>query len=481
MDQASFLPDEVSLELLPFQFERFDNDRVLLTNLVGEHLFVASDELEAIVDRHLAPGSELLQRLRSKQLVRLEGEEYPLELLALKARTRYARLPNFTALHILVVSLRCEHSCPYCQVSRQSTDRDRYDMSTETAQRAVELVFESPSPHVKIEFQGGEPLLNFPVVEQVVLEAERLNQHYGKDLSFVIATNLALLDDMVLDFCGRHDIYISTSLDGPADIHNKNRPRPGGNSWELAVDGIRRVRESLGAQRVSALMTTTERSLDRVRDIIDCYLEQGFTDIFLRPLSPYGFAIKTRSHAAYDVERWIEFYKQGLEYILDLNARGVPVTEHYAALILKKMFTNSDPGYVDLMSPAGIGISVLVYNYDGDVFASDEARMLAEMRDTSFKLGNVHEQSWAELVLSNALLAPLEDSFTLSAPMCCECAFERYCGADPVFHHATMGDAVGRKPLSAFCRRNMAIFRHLLNRYEADPFAREVFENWATG
>ena len=54
----------------------------------------------------------------------------------------------------------------------------------------------------------------------------------------MIATNLALLDDDVLEFCRRHDIYISTSLDGPADLHNKNRPRPGGDSWERAVDGI---------------------------------------------------------------------------------------------------------------------------------------------------------------------------------------------------------------------------------------------------
>ena len=144
------------------------------------------------------------------------------------------------------------------------------------------------------------------------------------------------------------------------------------------------------------------------------------------------------------------------------------------------MLTNDDPGYVDLMSPAGIGISVLVYNYDGDVFASDEARMLAEMRDTSFRLGNVHDHSWAELVLSDALLQPLEESFTLSAPMCCDCAFERYCGADPVFHHATVGDPVGRKPLSAFCQRNMAIFRYLLDRYETDSFARDLFEHWAT-
>ena len=77
------------------------------------------------------------------------------------------------------------------------------------------------------------------------------------------------------------------------------------------------------------------------------------------------------------------------------------------------MLTNDDPGYVDLTSPAGIGIGALVYNYDGDVYASDEGRMLAEMGDTTFRLGNLHEDSYAEIMLSDALLDPLEESFTL--------------------------------------------------------------------
>jgi radical SAM protein with 4Fe4S-binding SPASM domain len=143
------------------------------------------------------------------------------------------------------------------------------------------------------------------------------------------------------------------------------------------------------------------------------------------------------------------------------------------------MLTNEEPGYVDLASPARIGIGALVYNYDGDVYASDEGRMLAEMGDRTFRLGNVHEHSYAELLLCDSLLGPLEESFTGSAPMCSDCAFEPYCGSDPVFHHATMGDVVGRKPLSAFCRRNMRIFRLLLERYEEDAFARDVFLSWA--
>lgn len=477
--RAAFQPDAAAWRLLPFQFDRFDARRVLLTNMVGEHVFVTEVELAALVDHRLPPDSALVRRLRAKHIIREADDELPLELLALKTRTRYSRLSNFTALHIFVVSLRCEHSCPYCQVSRQSADKDRFDMSPETAAAALRLVFKSPSDQIKIEFQGGEPLLNFGLVEQIVIDAERLNERHGKDLSFVIATNLALLDDHVIRFCDEHDIYISTSLDGPPDLHNKNRPRPGGDSWERTVEGIRRIREALGHDRVSALMTTTLAGMDRVRDTIDCYVEQGFHEIFLRPLSPYGYAIKTNAHAAYDATRWLRFYEEGLEYILELNARGTALTELYAAIVLKKMLTNEDPGYVDLASPARIGIGAVVYNYDGDVYASDEGRMLAEMGDKSFRLGNVHQDSYADIMLSDVLLDALEQSFTLSAPMCTDCAFESYCGADPVFHHATSADHLGRKPTSAFCQRNMGIFRMLLQKYDADPAAREVFLGWA--
>ncbi len=465
-------------QLLPFRFHRVD-EKVIVTNMVGEHMFLTEAEFAELAERHLPADSSLVRRLRAKHVIRQPDDRAALDLLALKTRTRYRRLPSFTGLHMFVVSLRCEHSCPYCQVSRRSHDQARYDMSVETAMASLDLTFRSPSPQLKIEFQGGEPLLNFDLVEAIVLEAERRNVEEQRDLMFVIATNLALLDERVLSFCAAHNIYISTSLDGPADLHNKNRPRPGHNSWQLAVDGIRVVRETLGRDRVAALMTTTKASLDRPREIIDTYVEHGFQEIFLRPLSPYGFAVKTKSFSAYDTARWLDFYRTGLDYILELNLQGVDFCERYASIMLKKMLTNEDPGYVDLTSPSGIGIGAIVYNYDGAVYASDEGRMLAEMGDQTFRLGNVHEDSYADLLLSDALLEPLEQSIALSAPMCSDCAFENYCGADPVYHHATTGDFVGRKPLSGFCQRNMSIAEFLLNRYENDADARALFLEWA--
>jgi His-Xaa-Ser system radical SAM maturase HxsB len=465
-------------ELLPLRFHRFGPDTVLLTNLVGEHAFVSQHQFLTVLDG-TCDDQQVLAELRAKHLIQLPGERLPAELLAIKLRTRLRRLPDSTGLHMFVVTLRCEHTCRYCQVSRQSSGHSEFDMSPDTADRALRLAFRSPSPRLKFEFQGGEPLLNFPLVRQIVAQAKEMNQDHGKQLAFVIATNLALLDDEVLDFCASEDMYLSTSLDGPQDLHNGNRRRPGQDSWQRTVDGIRTVQERLGPDRVSALMTTTEASLERSKDIIDLYAGLGLHHVFLRPISPYGFALRNRGGAGYGMRRWLEFYESGLDHIISLNKRGIPMVETYAAIIAKKMFSNDDPGYIDLTSPAGIGLGALVYNYDGDVYASDEGRMLAEMNDHTFRLGNVAESSYEDIMLSEKLLAPLEQSLTLSAPMCSTCAFEPYCGADPVFHHATMNDFVGHKALSSFCQRNMGVFTAILRREHNDPFARDLFWRWA--
>ena len=466
-------------QLLPFRFTALDDREYILTNQAGEFIVAERPTLEALV-RHQLPASDpFYDDLKAKHFIIDRDSSVAMDLLALKVRTKLRRLAEFTGLHLFVVSLRCEHSCPYCQVSRQSDNKLAFDMSVETADKALALVFRSPSRGIKIEFQGGEPLLNFSLIRHVVERAEAWNLAERRDLQFVIATNLALVTDEILEFCRDHDILISTSLDGPSDLHNANRPRPGNDSYERAIAGISRVRDALGRDRVSALMTTTKLSLWRVRDIIDEYVAQGFTGIFLRPMSPYGFAVKTKWFKAYDANEWLDFYFAGLNYILELNRSGYSFTEFYASTILAKMLTPFEPGFVDLRSPAGIGIAAIVYNYDGDVYASDESRMLAEMGDKTFRLGNVHRERYEDIMTSDALLGPIEDSFAASVPMCSDCAFEPFCGADPVFHHATQGDVVGRKPISAFCSRNMAIFRHLIKLLRDDDDVRHIFVRWA--
>lgn len=465
-------------DLLPFRFHRLRDGTVFVSNLVGDWETLPPDTFEAFTGRRLDPRSTAYADLKGKHFLIDADSSVAFDLLALKMRTRLSHLRHFLGLAIFVVTLRCEHSCPYCQVSRQSDDRVAFDMTKETAEKALDLLFESPATEFKIEFQGGEPLLNFELITEIVSLAKARAERTGKRVSFVIATNLALLNDEVLAFCKEHGVLLSTSLDGPADLHNKNRPRRGNNSHELAVKGMQRAREVLGPDGVAALMTTTKASLSRPKEIIDEYRRLGLHEIFLRPLSPYGFAIKTKSYRAYQADEWLDFYREGLQYILDLNKAGERMTELYAATILRKMLTPFPGSYVDMMNPAGIGTQVLVFNYDGDVYASDEARMLAEMGDKTFRLGNVHTDTLDAMLTGDALMDAVEHTVLESVPMCADCAFQPYCGADPVYHHATQGDVVGHKPTSGFCKRQTAIFEDLIDIMRTDPEAARIFRSW---
>jgi len=316
--------EHAGYKLLPLRFTALDEKRFVVTNMAGEFIVTDRAQVAALIEHRIPPG-DVYDDLKSRHFIYDDDSRAALELLGVKYRTKLGHVCRFTGLHMFVVTLRCDYTCKYCQVSRQTEDRYAYDMTEDIAAKAVAMTFRSPAQQVKIEFQGGEPLLNFERIQQIVQLAKEQNREHRRELQFVIASNLSALSDEILDFCDREDIYFSTSLDGPIDLHNGNRPRPGKNGYELTITGIDRIRNRLGIDRVSALMTTTDRSLKRARDIVDEYVRRGFNSIFLRPLSPYGFAVTTGQVDRYNTELWLEFYKEGLSYILDLNRNGVPI------------------------------------------------------------------------------------------------------------------------------------------------------------
>jgi His-Xaa-Ser system radical SAM maturase HxsB len=343
---------------------------------------------------------------------------------------------------------------------------------TETlADRAVEFMFRSPSTSLKVEFQGGEPLLNLHLLKYIVSRVKERNKKEQRQIEFVACSNLESLSDEILDYCLDQDIYLSTSLDGPAPLHNLNRPNPQFDSHAKTAQGILRAIEALGPHKVSALMTTTRESLSQPKEIVDEYLRLGLRSIFVRKINPYGLAARTEALASYTVEEWFEFYKKALDYIIAINDQGVPFREEYASVVLRKLLTPYGTGFVDLQSPAGIGISVIVYNYDGGIYASDESRMLAEMGDDRFRLGDLMSNSFEDVMLSDVLLSALKETILEGVPQCADCALAPFCGADPVRHYRTHGDTIGYKPTSDFCRKNMKVMKYLISLLEDDPKA----------
>jgi His-Xaa-Ser system radical SAM maturase HxsB len=466
--------------LLPFRFHRITPEKEIIVNEVGDYQILEVGTVEKIVKRQISKetDAELFGDLIANFFISEERISPLIDVLATRYRTKKSFLDGFTSLHIFVISLRCEHTCHYCQVSRVTQDKGKFDMSKEYINKGIDLMMKSPNPHVTMEFQGGEALLAFENIVYGIERAKKLALEFNKEVTYVICTNLALINEEILLYCKDNNILISTSLDGPKHIHNENRKRPDKNSYELTIKGIAQSREILGFDRVSALMTTSNLSLEHPIEIVDEYYNLGFHSIFLRPISPYGFALHNERKNKYDTDKFLAFYKKALGRIIEYNLNGRRFGEDYATIILKKILTPFPVGYVDLNSPSGAINNVIVFNYDGYVYASDESRMLAESKDFKFRLGHLDTHSYEQIFYGEKVLEISEVLTNENLAGCSECAFQTYCGSDPIHNHATQGDIYGYRPTSTFCQKNMEIIRYLIELMESDPRIKKIFESW---
>ena len=459
--------------LLPFYFTRVA-DKEVLVNEVGDMMVVPTGTVESLVN-HTIDQNELFKSLVANFYVSEELVPPLLDIYAARLREKKLFMDHFTALHIFVVTLQCNQNCVYCQASSRKEQSEQCTMSYDVMERSVELMFHSPAPVLTMEFQGGEPSLHPEIIRYGIEKAEQMKAVDGREVRYVLCTNCVNLTDEMLNICKQYHVLISTSVDGPAFLHNSNRGKV--DSYEKVTAGIEKARSVLGDEQVAALMTTSEQAVNYPIEIVDEYVKLGFKGLFLRALNPYGLAADNPDWDDY-TERFIAFYKKAFEHILELNRNGVHFVEEFAVIVLRKMLTPFCTGFVDLQSPAGIVNSVLVYNYDGNLYASDESRMLAEKGDYSFCLGSVFEpyedlvygdkvKNWAQ-IWANEVLAG-----------CSDCAFRNYCGADPVRNHSTQGDMYGHRPTSLLCKKNKAIIEYLVSLIvEHKEEVLPIFKSW---
>lgn len=352
-------------------------------------------------------------------------------------------------------------------------------MSEICLDEACDSIFESASPTLTVEFQGGDPLLRFDLVKRAILRIQKRNASEDRRIRFVVASTLHQLDVTMCAFFKAHGVYLSTSIDGPRELHNRNRPTPGRNAHELTVAGIQLARDLMGHDSVAALMTTTKASLAHPEAIVDEYVRLGFHEIFLRPLSSYGFAKRNQTLLGYNVEGFLRFYERGLQRVLHWNREGVAIREVYSSILLNKVLSTFDAGYVDLQSPTGAGSSVLVYNYDGYVYPSDEARMLAETGDTSLRMGRIGTPM-VELMDSSVKAELAGASNVTETPGCQQCPYSQFCAPNPVDAQAQFGRTSVPVESTEHCQRHTKLFDDLFARLRtADEDVLDLFHQWA--
>lgn len=461
-----------------FRFKKINPDRYLLTNDTGHYLFLTKDEFESLTKNSQPVSEELHGKLYDRCfIISPEKQEEIIE----NYRRKNFFVNRGPGLHIIVVSLRCDHTCVYCHASRKSMRSKKYDMDEATGEKVVDFILESTTDAICIEFQGGEPLANFGVIKHII---EYINsKQTDKNIIYSVVTNLSLMDDQKLKYLMDNHVNICTSLDGPEPLHNQNRISGKLNSFENTVSWIKKIQqenrkkdeENQKFSKINALFTATRASLSQYKEIIDLYIELDLPSIHLRPLNPFGYGKKLRDSLLYTPEEFIEFYAKSLDYIIEYNTSGKPFFEKTAKIMLTKILDRVDANFLDLRSPCGAGIGQLAYNYDGNIFTCDEGRMVYEMGDDVFLLGNVKESRYNDVMESDVVRGLCVASCLEGIPECNDCVYNPYCGVCPVYNYSEQGSIFGQMPTNDRCKILKGIFRYLFDRIDNNI---EIFSEW---
>lgn len=471
---------EVNWENLGFfRFKEFGTRDYLLTNDVGEYIIISRNDFRKFLRGDLKVDDPQYKILQEQGLIK---SKIDVPSLANKYQKKNLFIFQGPTLHIIVVTLRCDHKCAYCQSSsRQETDKG-FDLDVATAKKIVDTIFYSPAKSIAIEFQGGEPLLNWPVVKFIVEYSKEMNKVHQKDLELRLVSNLSLIDENKLSFFVENNVTICTSLDGPEYIHNKNRVRFKGNSYKHTVKWLKRAKKVYSTKtrnkfRPGAIVTITKSSLQYPEDIVDEYIKQGINSIFIRPLTPLGMAKHLWDKIGYSAEDYLIFYKKALMHLISyaLKNQRSRFHENTAKIFLGKILTEYDPNFLELRSPCGAGIGQLLYNYDGKVYTCDEGRMV---EDEIFCIGDVRKSSFNKIV-SHPTVRVLSIASCLDNTACDLCVYKPYCGVCPIYNWSESGNVFMRYSCNQRCLINKGILDFLFDQLQ-NVKVRALFHKWAS-
>ncbi len=462
-----------------FRFKKFDKDTYLITNDAGWFQFLWNEAFE----KFLAWDVESLEEYQDLlQKGFIKDEEYE-NKMAGSVHMKNNHVWRGPSLHMLITTLRCNHKCKYCHAAVAPMSAKEFDMTEDTARKAVDAIFYTNSPHVTVEFQWGEALVNYPVVQFVVEYATEKAKLLKKELRFSLVSNMTLLTEDKISWLLDRGVDICTSLDGDEITHNSNRSGYDGNSFETVTYWMKRVGEEKKKRNmwdVAALLTVTKETLPKYKEIIDTYVKLWLKNVFVRWLNPYGFAAADLETLAYEKEDWIDFYKNSLDYVIELNKNGTFFQESMTAVYLQKIFHSVDPNFMDIRSPGWLAIGCVAYNYDGKVYASDESRMLARMGIDDFFMSDLKEDgkdSYTEMMNSDITKIAVQSSCLDGLPGYNDHVYKPYIGVDIIHNFKTQGNVYHPIAKDEKTQMQVAVLDYIFEKLR-DPESAKILMSW---
>ena len=343
------------------------------------------------------------------------------EPMAGELKRKTAGVVKALCLHI---AHTCNLNCAYCFASQGKYQGERALMSFEVGKRALDFLVENSGSrrNLEVDFFGGEPLMNFDVVKQLVQYARSIEKEKGKNFRFTLTTNGVLIDDDVIDFANKEMSNVVLSLDGRKEVHDKFRVDYSGNgSWEKIVPKFKKLVEARGNKDYYMRGTFTHHNPDFLEDI-KTMLDLGFTELSMEPVV---CAESDESALTYDdLPVVLDQYEKLASLMINRRKEGKPFTFYHYMIDLQ-----GGPCIYKRISGCGSGTEYMAVTPWGDLYPCHQF-----VGDEKYLLGNIFDG-----VKNTAIQEEFLECNVYSREECRDCWARLYCsgGCAANAYHAT--------------------------------------------
>ena len=336
----------------------------------------------------------------------------------------YKNNSNVIKALCLHIAHTCNLNCSYCFASQGKYHGDRALMTFEVGKQAFDFLIANSGTrkNLEVDFFGGEPLMNFEVVKQLVAYARSIEKEKGKNFRFTLTTNGVLLDDDVTDFLNREMNNVVLSLDGRKEVHDHFRRDYAGNgSYDRIVPNFQRFVKKRGGKGYYVRGTYTHENTDFTNDILHM-ADLGFRELSMEPVvcppgDPYALTED-------DLPVLMEQYEKLSLEMLRREKKGEGFTFYHYMLDLK-----NGPCIYKRITGCGSGTEYMAVTPWGELFPCHQF-----VGDPKYSLGNIWDG-----VTNKAVQDEFRHCNAYARKECKDCWARLYCsgGCAANAYHAT--------------------------------------------
>lgn len=326
--------------------------------------------------------------------------------------TDFAKRPTVVKALCLHIAHDCNLACQYCFAEEGEYHGKRELMSYEVGKKALDFLVANSGNrrNLEVDFFGGEPLMNFQVVKDLVAYGRSLEKEHDKNFRFTLTTNGVLLDDDIMEFANKEMGNVVLSIDGRKEVHDRMRPfRKGAGSYDLIVPKFQKFAESRHQDKYYVRGTFTHNNLDFSKDVLHL-ADLGFKQISVEPV----VAQDTDSYAIReeDLPQLMEEYENlALEMV---RRHGTEEDFNFFHFMIDM---EGGPCVAKRLSGCGSGTEYLAVTPTGDLYPCHQF-----VGNTDFLMGNVDDG-----VVNTDLRDEFKSCNVYAKEKCRECFARFYC------------------------------------------------------